>query len=189
MGAAKLLLPVGGRTVIERVLASWAASGVTRTVVVVRPGDAALVERCREWDVDVVVPRRAPVDMKASVMAAIAHIGAAYAPAATDAWLLAPADMPGLSARAIDVVLAAYDAAHPTAVALAFEGRRGHPLLLPWKSAADVRLLQPDEGVNALAARLPVREVAWRDASIVRDLDTPADFALLTAEELCPACD
>ena len=189
MGAAKLLLPLGGRTIIERVLASWTASGVTRTVVVVRPGDAALVERCRQLDVDVVVPRRAPIDMKASVAAAIEHIEAAYAPAASDAWLLAPADTPRLSAQAIDAVLAAYDSAHPTAVAPTFEGLRGHPLLLPWMSAADVRRLGPDEGVNALVARLPVREVEWCDASIVRDLDTPAEYALLETEAVCPAFD
>lgn len=187
MGAPKLLMPFGGRAMIDWVLTSWTASRVTRTVVVVRPGDEALLGHCREFDLDVVVPTCAPADMKASVVAAIAHIEAAYAPAAFDAWLLAPADMPRLAARAIDAVLGAYDAANPMPVAPAFMSRRGHPLLMPWKVAAQVAHLQPHEGVNALAARTAVREVAWTDATILHDLDTPDDFARLEREELCPA--
>jgi molybdenum cofactor cytidylyltransferase len=179
MGAPKLLLPLGGRAIIERVLASWTGSRVTRTVVVVRPGDEALLERCRAMAVDVVVPRRAPADMKASVVAAIEHIESTYSPAAADTWLVAPADMPALASEAIDAVLDAYDVANPTATAPTFEGRRGHPLLMPWGVAADVAALRPDEGVNALARRLPMREVAWADRSILHDVDTPEDIALM----------
>lgn len=177
MGAPKLLMPVGGQAMIDWALAAWSASRVTRTVVVVRPGDDALLARCRRFNVDVVVPSYAPMDMKASVLAAIEHIESAFSPRRSDAWLLAPADMPRLSSQAIDAVLGAYDGAHPMATAPTFGGRRGHPLLMPWSVAAEVARLPPHEGVNALAARLPILEVAWPDDSILHDVDTPADAA------------
>jgi len=177
MGAAKLTLPIAGRPLISHVLASWSASGVTRTVVVVRAGDQQLIEICRRFDVDLVTPARPPRDMKASVLLALDHIAATYVPAARDAWLLAPADMPRLSPQVIDAVLRAYNPRDPAAVAPAFDGRRGHPLLLPWSRAASVEQLGRHEGVNALLVGMRARETAWPDASILEDLDTPAELA------------
>jgi molybdenum cofactor cytidylyltransferase len=180
MGAAKLLLPLGGRPLIEHVLSSWTASGVTRTVVVARPGDDALLAACHRFDVDIVVPRLAPGDMKESVRLALGHIESSYSPAPHDAWLLAPADLPGLSTAAINAVLQGYEAHEPVAVALTCEGRRGHPVLMPWSSAALVDTLGRDEGINALVARTVVREIAWPDAGILQDVDTPHEYARLS---------
>lgn len=185
MGAPKLLLPIGGQSIMARVLSAWTASRATRTIVVVRPDDARLAAICRACDVDVVVPSAAPVDMKQSVQLAIEQIAATYRPRASDAWLLAPADMPWLKPAAIDAVVAAYDPGNPCAVAPTFAGRRGHPLLLPWQVASDVARLQAGAGVNSIAARMPVCDVPWPDASILQDLDTPADVARLEAEGLC----
>jgi molybdenum cofactor cytidylyltransferase len=187
MGAPKLLLPLGGRTVIEHVLAAWTASRVTRTVVVVRGDDATLVERCRRFDVDVVSPPQAPPEMKDSVAFALAHIAARYAPAEDDAWLVAPADVPRLDAATIDAVLAAYDPRRPTAIAPVRRGKRGHPTLLPWAAAGRVRDLAAEEGVNALVARVPLVEFACDAAGVVDDLDVPADYARLADRWPAPA--
>lgn len=185
MGSHKLLLPLGGRTVIERVLESWRNSRVTRTVVVVRRDDAELIGRCLAVGVDVVVASVAPPDMKASVELALGYVRERFAPSPQDAWLLAPADLPRLATAAIDAVLAAYDQARPTAVALTFGGERGHPVLLPWSCCEGVSRLGPNEGVNALLQAAAVREVPWCDDSILRDLDTPHDFAALVETLNC----
>jgi molybdenum cofactor cytidylyltransferase len=179
MGVHKLLLPLGDRTVIDRVLASWRGSAVTRVVVVVRADDALLVERCVAAGVDVVAAESAPRDMKASVRLALRHVATHYSPDPSDAWLLAPADLPRLSAAAIDAVLGAYDSGRPTAVAPTFGGERGHPLLMPWALAERVGDLADDAGVNTLLQDISVREVAWGDDSILRDVDTPSDFVCL----------
>jgi molybdenum cofactor cytidylyltransferase len=170
---------LGDQTVIDRVLASWRDSAVTRVVVVVRADDALLGERCIAAGVDVVVAETAPRDMKASVQLALRHVATRYSPRPNDAWLLAPADLPRLPAAAIDVVLGAYDSDRPSPVAPAFEGQRGHPLLMPWALAQRVDALTDDMGINALLQGTFVREVAWGDDSILRDVDTPGDFARL----------
>jgi molybdenum cofactor cytidylyltransferase len=181
LGAPKLLLSVNGRPLIEHVLAAWTQSVVTRTVVVARASDEPLLERCRQSDVDVVTPAVDPADMKTSVQFGLRYVEERYAPDAEEPWLLAPADLPHLSSRMIDAVLAAYDPAQPAAIVPAAAGRRGHPALLPWRWAAHVHRLHDGEGVNALLARLPVREVPWDDVSMDEDLDTLADYTRLTS--------
>jgi molybdenum cofactor cytidylyltransferase len=184
MGAHKLLLPFGAQPLIAHVLTAWTGSRVTRTIVVVRPDDAELAASCREFAVDVVIPPAAPPDMKASVRIALEHAAAKFAPADDDAWLLAPADLPGLSAAIIDRVLDEYAATRPRGVVPALNGQRGHPLALPWTCARQVGELAPEEGVNALVARTPLREIEFATAAILDDVDSPADVARLAAARL-----
>lgn len=182
MGAPKLLLPWGGRTVIEAVLAAWTESRVTRTVVVVRADDAPLLDRCRLFDVDLVAPTEPPGDMKASVQLALAHVGERYAPDDADAWLVAPADLPRLPADVIDHLIDAYRSGSPAAMAPTYHGQRGHPTLLPWRLAREVHELGDREGINALVERIGVRALACDRAAILDDLNVPEDYERLAAE-------
>ncbi len=176
MGAHKLLLPWRGRTIIEQVLESWARSAVDHVIVVVYDADVELRRACEKFSVDVLTLDERPPDMKASARSALEHVRRAYSPETRDAWLVAPADLPRLEAGAIDAVLAAYDPLQPTIVVAAFAGRRGHPTLFPWSLAERVDRLAAREGLNALLPGACVHEVPWSDESILRDVDTPADY-------------
>ncbi|MBI2479660.1 MAG: NTP transferase domain-containing protein, partial [Planctomycetia bacterium] len=94
MGHDKLLLPWGDSTVIESLLASWRASGVDEIIVVMRQDQTELQSLCS--GATIVTPEIPPPEMKDSVLAALDHIRKAIAPAGSDVWLLAPADMPQL---------------------------------------------------------------------------------------------
>lgn len=179
MGRPKLLLPWGAGTVIESVIAAWRASGVSRCVVVVHPDDTELAEVCRAAGPEVVVAKSPPPDMKASVRCGLEFVAAAHRPAAGDAWLVAPADMPLLSASAIDLVLAAHRLAAPRIVVPTHEGRRGHPVLFPWTLAAEVATLGEAEGLARLLHEHGVVEVESSERSILLDFDTPADYQAL----------
>jgi molybdenum cofactor cytidylyltransferase len=179
MGTAKLLLPWGDKTVIEHVLSAWQASRVTHVTLVVRPDDQPLANLGMAAGVDVVRPATAPAEMKISIRLALAHVGQRFAPTATDCWLLAPADMPRLEPALIDRLLAEHRAQHPAILVPTFAGRRGHPVLFPWPLAAEVEQLAAHEGVNALLARHPVREIFCDHPEVLDDLDTPDDYARL----------
>jgi molybdenum cofactor cytidylyltransferase len=179
MGRPKLLLPWGETTLVEHVLAAWRASRVTSVTVVVHPDDAALAEICRRAGAEVVVPDCPPADMKASVGRALAWIAARHAPAAGDAWLVAPADMPGLSAALIDFVIAARDARVPRIVVPTSGRRRGHPVLFPWSLASEVAQLAADEGLNELVSQHALVEVNWPDETAFADVDSPEDYRRL----------
>src|SRR5262245_59657335 len=156
MGRAKLLLPLAGRPLIGHTIEAWRQSNVDRILIVVRPDDVALADAVRAVSefkvqgsrleveeggsrVEAVTPESPPVDMKASVQAALAHVQKRYSPRAEDAFLIAPADMPRLSAAIVDRLIAEHRAESSVLIlAPSLGGKRGHPVLFSWKLADDV---------------------------------------------------
>ena len=180
MGRPKLLMRWRDGTVIDAVLNAWRASRVDQVVVVVRPEDQTLAAHCQRPGVHVLVPSESPAEMKISVQLAIAHLQKRYQPSDTDAWLLAPADLPELSARLIDHVLAGYQPSAPRIVVPRVRDRRGHPVLFPWLLANELDQLGPDEGVSVLVKRHAPVEVDWQDDRMFADIDTPEDYRRLS---------
>ena len=80
MGRPKLLLPLGGLTILERVVSAARMGGASRSVVVVRPDDADLANAGRAAGADVVRLPAATPDMRATVIAGLnwieAHVAA-----------------------------------------------------------------------------------------------------------------
>jgi molybdenum cofactor cytidylyltransferase len=183
MGRHKLLLPWGDSTLIEAVLARWQASSVDRVVVVVRPSDEELIRVCRQTEAEVVVPASDPKEMKTSVQIALRHIEERYAPRDSDAWLLAPADMPELPSQVVDKLLLAHANCPVDVLAPTFDGRRGHPVLFSWSVSQDVHQLRADEGVNAILRRHTIHELPCEFAAIHQDLDTPSDYDAARSRE------
>lgn len=169
---------------IEQTLAAWRASRVEKVVVVVRPDDRELADLCRSCGVEVVVPPNAPPEMKDSVQYGLRHIEANFSPTAEDAWLLAPADMPGLSSYVIETLNLAHKANQHHILIPTLGGKRGHPVLFPWAMANMVFSLSANEGLNVLRQRhqsleVPCDSVELVDGSAFRDIDTPEDFQRL----------
>ena len=180
MGSPKLLLPWGEKTVIETVIGAWKASRVSHVILTVHPDDAELARLARAAGAEVVVVDPPPVDMKASVLAGLDFVETKYRPGPQDAWLLAPADMPLLTARSIERLLDAWNENRlrdaQEILALSRAGRRGHPVLFPWPLVAAARRLAPEEGLNRLLEQFGCRELPGEDEGSFVDLDTPADF-------------
>ena len=180
MGQPKLLMPWGEMTMIEHVLEIWNASRIQRAIVVVRPDDDALKAVCQRANVDLVVPPVAPADMKQSVQFGLDHIARHFQPDLSDAWLLAPADMPGIRVSTIDQVIAHYaeysGKGRSGIIVPTFNGKRGHPVLFPWSLSELVSQLGENEGLNALVKRSECEEVETHDPGCVRDIDSPDDY-------------
>jgi len=176
MGKPKLLLPWKQGRIIDAVLQAWSASQVDQVVVTVRADHRPLQKQCLQHDVEVVVPEQTPADMKRSVLYGVDYIRRRYLPADADCLLLAPADMPELSASLIDILLAAHDPADPRLLAPCVDGQRGHPLLIPWQMAGEIRRLEEDEGINKLWDRLPMALVDADQPGALQDIDTPDEY-------------
>lgn len=183
MGTAKLLMPFGETTIVERVLQAWQGSSVDRTVVVVRRDDRELADVCSAAGAEVVRPPTDPPDMKASVLAGLRYLESHCAPEPADVWLLAPADMPLLTSALIERVLSECPGAANSIVVPESGGRDGHPVAFPWRLAAEVAALGPDEGVNALLPRHPVIRFEWRAGGQWEDVDTPEEYRRLAEPE------
>lgn len=180
MGRPKLTLPVGGVSLIARVVAALRAGGADRVVVVAppcgAPGASELIADAEGQGGEVVVLDRATADMRATFERGLDHLDPGARPAGV---LLCPGDSPGLSAALVERVVFGFQERPDRIVIPTYDGTRGHPVALPWRLAVEVRRLPIGLGVNALIAARADRVVALDlgDPNALADMDTPDDYA------------
>lgn len=181
----KLLLNWNGVPLLEHVLRAWKGSRVSNLLVVTRAEDTAIHSVCAHCEITTVCPSHDPADMKQSIQYGLRAIAASDRPLSHDRFLIAPADLPQLTAERIDQIIAA-STGRDEIVVPRFGIRRGHPVSLPWRLAPKVFELAGDEGINRIVANAPVFHVDLPDAAAEQDVDTPADYRRLcdaSAEE------
>lgn len=181
MGQPKLMLPLGGQTVLARLLTALELPEIICRAVVLRADDTALREEALRWGAQVVCPVVDPPDMRASVQAGLAWIQATYQPVADDAWLLMPADHPLLERSVLAQLVQHFARLRPLALVPTYEGRRGHPLLARWETVQELGTLPAEVGLNVWLRQHAdqIVECPVESATILCDLDTPADYARL----------
>jgi molybdenum cofactor cytidylyltransferase len=176
MGQPKLLLPWGDATVIEATIEAWFSSLVDEVLVVVHPDDDVLAELALSAGAEVIVAPEPPPDMKASIQLGLDVIRSNHSPADEDGWLVAPADMPGLSPLVIDRLLAERFQRPDEILIPTHQAAPGHPALFPWPMAAEVARIPAGEGLKWLLARHPATTIECGPAALAADLDTPDDY-------------
>ncbi len=185
MGQPKLLLPVGGETVLARVLAAVRAGGVADVLVVVGPHLPALAEAARAAAAHVLTLTEDTADMRATCVHGLDWLAARFTPTVDDGWLLLPADHPTCRPDVVRARIAAAAQHRDRSVVVPVHaGRRGHPVWLSWTHAAAIRALPAGEGLNRYLRERAAEtlEVDWPDAEILCDLDTPEDYRRLVDE-------
>jgi molybdenum cofactor cytidylyltransferase len=180
MGHPKLLVEIDGQPVIGRVVHALRAGGVGRVVVIAPPADApegqAIAKAASAAGAEVVVPSTRPAEMRESIEHGLELLDRPKSP---EGVMVTPADHPGIMPEIVDQI-AQYAARYPESLVIpTYNGRRGHPIVLPWKVAVAVHSLPEGMGLNALVAEHSdlVAELATSHPEIVRDLDTPDDLA------------
>lgn len=165
--AWKLGLPLGDRTVLE-----WSVGGMVAVcdrVIVVGGHRLEEVRRLVQGmdRVEVVANPRYRQGMFTSVKVGVARLGT------TDFFVL-PGDCPLVGP---DVYRALLAAAGPVVVP-AWQGRKGHPVLI--RGLAPAILAEPDESnLRVVLGRVAPILVAVNDRAVVMDLDHPQDLATL----------
>lgn len=183
MGRPKLLLPVGGRTVLERVVDALGAAGVDAVLVVTGGEPPELAAQARGAGAHVLLLERETADMRQTVEQGLAWIERTYRPTAVDAWLLAPADHPTLDPEVVRRLLGAWRSDPEASVVVpVHEGRRGHPVLIGWRHVEGVRAFPPGLGLDAYLRQHAAQTLLLPVGSpgVLLDLDTPEDYARLT---------
>lgn len=185
MGRPKLLLPFRGTTVLGTLLEALSVPRIAVRCVVVRADDEALTKEAQAHRGWVVHPPVDPPDMRASVEFALERIAERFRPASDDGWLLVPADHPLLPPALLMDLLTAWDARRPEILVPTYLGRRGHPTLFRWRTAAALREIPADRGLNWLLERLADQVTQWPCAfpETIQDLDTPEDYRRIHGEQ------
>jgi molybdenum cofactor cytidylyltransferase len=182
MGRPKLALPLGGLTVLERVVAAVRAGGVATVLVVTGPHVRELAAPARAAGAEVLELAEETPDMRATVEHGLRWLEERFQPAPEDRWLLLPADHPTLDPALVKRLLEARAAvAERSIVVPTFQGRRGHPTLIDWRHVAGVRALTDGQGLNRYFRQHTAEtlELTVDSEDVVLDLDTPEDYARL----------
>jgi len=181
MGQPKLVMDLGGKTVIERLLTTLSHPTVTETVVVFRCGDGGLANAINSVDsgnVQTVQPKIDPPDMRTSVEHAITSIRTRHSPQPGDGWMLIPADHPVLDGRVLNDLIAAWQTTDEDILIPQHGDQNGHPTFFRWALTERLNEIPEDCGLNWLrtAPGIRIRKLPVDSDSILLDLDTPDDY-------------
>jgi molybdenum cofactor cytidylyltransferase len=176
MSRPKQLLPYAEHTVIEQVVSVLLASPVDEVLVITGHQRLAVEARLAQWPVRTVFnPGYAEHEMLSSVQAGLEAVSAE-----SQAALLALGDMPAIEEAVITQLVRAYHAAGDASVYIpSYRGRAGHPVLVPRPYWQAILSLPADDTLRSVL-RADSTHVHWEvvhTPSVVRDMDTPADYA------------
>lgn len=168
MGRWKPALPFGESTIIETVVA--AALPVCKRVILVggfRADELAAIFRGMP-SVVFVENTNWSTGMFSSLRCAAGHIQ-------TDRFFITPGDMPWITPA---IYIALKNAPLADVVSPTFGGHRGHPVLLRRAVAEEMLRSDPATGVmREIIGRFLSINIPWDDDTILRDVDTPQEYA------------
>ena len=181
MGQPKLLLPVGDRPVIARLVEAFDHPSVLDVLVVIRPDDAVLAEAAAAAGAVGVRAPEPPPDMKASFRWGRDEMTKRWGAGEIDGWMLVPADHPVLDADLVGEVAEAWSVNRPPVLVPPHDGRRGHPTVFGVGLAPEVESIPDDSGLNWLGARCGEEgeEGELGRPEVLLDLDTPEQYEAL----------
>ena len=173
MGQPKVLLPWEHGTILEHILHQLMLSRLREVVVVTGHNADAVARAASTYDVGAVHnPDYARGEMLSSLQTGLRAL-----PTNVSAALVVLGDQPHVQPAVITALLAAYAEGKGDIIIPSFERRRGHPLLIDrryWPELLAQTEGAPRDVINRYADRIYHVEV--NTDSILRDVDTPADY-------------
>lgn len=176
MGREKTTLPWRETTVIEAVVTALLQGGANEVVAVARKNQSDTIRLARRAGALVVAIQEPTTDMLATIGVALDFIQTRFQPSDQDCWLVTPADVPWLSDVVVARLISAHNPSCPRLLVPVRDGRRGHPLLIPWPWWRQALAVPPGAGLKRLFERLPWEEVSCGDELRWGDMDTPEDY-------------
>ncbi|HRI51267.1 MAG TPA: nucleotidyltransferase family protein [Pseudomonadota bacterium] len=175
MGAVKALLKIDGETLLARILRLARASGAQRLIATLGPPHGEQLAATLSSGVEVAWNDDPSRGMLSSVQAALRVLAEAPGRGA----LLWPVDVPLVTEATVQRLISG-DLSRLTAPC--YEGRGGHPLWLPAALHQEVLALPASASLRTLRESHPLLRIPVEDPGVLRDLDTPSDFARALAE-------
>lgn len=181
MGSPKQLLPWGRRTVIATVVENLTTAGAAPVVVVVGHRQEEVKAALADTTAQILVNADyAIAEMLHSYQLGIQALSAGPVAGA----LIALGDQPHLPIVILAQIIAAAQTMPDRLVIPSYAMRRGHPFFVPRTLWPELLALGPEETLRTLVQRhsAAVEYLALDTDAILRDMDTPAEFAQLQAQ-------
>ncbi len=181
MGAEnKLLEVVNGKAMVVHAVETALAADTTSVTVVVGHQAEQVKKALANFNVSFVLNSNYDAGLSTSLKAA-----ADVMPEEADALIVLLGDMPQVTARHVDRLIAAFNPLEGRAICVpTHEGKRGNPVLWARHFVKEMSDLRGDVGAKHLIGMNEdsVAEVEMSDPAILRDIDTPEALAAIRAE-------
>lgn len=168
----KPLLPLGEATVTDRIISTFLSAGV----------DVFLVTGYRHQDIETVIKKYNVTiiynpDFAKGMFSSI-QAGVRQLPPEYQAFFLNPVDIPLVRTATIQSMMAAAKENPGKIIYPTFNGKRGHPPLIPSSLIPAISGWDKNSGLKAVLKlhEQLAREVAVADNFILLDIDTPKDY-------------
>lgn len=173
MGKSKLLLPFGGKTIIETVIKSVIQSKVEGVLVVLGSDFKKIEEKIKNYSLEIVINPDFQSGMLSSVQKGFQAL-----PKNAQAVLVILGDQPSISTAVINKIVNAYKKTGKGIVLPVYRKNRGHPVLIDVKYREEVEKLSPDLGLRGTVYSHPedILEVDVETSNILRDIDDEEDY-------------
>ncbi|MFH2126987.1 MAG: DVU_1551 family NTP transferase [Pseudomonadota bacterium] len=175
----KPLLPLGGQSVLERVVGLLRQAGAAPVLVVLGHRAMELEPVARSLEATPVLNPDYEQGMFSSLRAGLAAL-----PGRCDAFFLLPVDIPLVRPHTLARLRAAWDQGRGPVLHPTFQGEWGHPPLISAELAPAIMAYEGPGGLRGFWDQRPelAQEVAVADRFILRDQDHPQDYDSLKAE-------
>lgn len=179
-GQNKLLLPLGEKTFIERVVETILDSRADQVIVVLGHQAERVQAKLEGLDVDVVTNPRYREGMTTSI-----HAGVRAASSEVDGFMICLSDLPLIEAEELNRLIEAFNRGvgedAGKIVVPVFQGQRGNPVLFPALYRPDILAHRGLMGCRGIVKQNPERvmEVEMPTDHVLHDVDTQEAYQRL----------
>ena len=178
LGAPKLLLNLGGKTILEHSIDNLLNSKVGEVIVVLGDSADELLPKINQRTIKVMENSLCRQGMSTSIIAGLCLIDRR-----ARAVMLALADQPLIPPAVIDRLIEAYESGGRGIAVPVHRSRRGHPVIFSIKYKEELLKLTGDVGGREILDRYPedLLEVEVDSESVFTDIDTMEDYKSIGA--------
>lgn len=174
MGKEKLLLPLGTKSIIERVLEVVKSSCLGKIFLVIRPEDKKIINIGKKWGVEIVFNPDFYKGLSTSIHKALLKIDSQD----IEGFFLILGDLPFITPSIINQLILSFSPGKDEIVVPYYKGKRGNPVLfdISWKE--ELMTVTGDIGGRVLIKTHPekVKKVEISDDAIILDIDGEEDY-------------
>jgi molybdenum cofactor cytidylyltransferase len=173
MGSQKLLLPFGGKTIIERVIDNILLAGLENILVVTGSHRDEIEKLISTMPITFCHNPHYSDGMHTSVIQGFRSL-----PENTGAVLVFLGDQPFIPAEVIQTVIITWRQSGKRIIIPTFQGKRGHPTLFDFKLREEILHLDPVSGLRSITVKFPeeILEAEINFPQILKDIDTKSDY-------------
>jgi molybdenum cofactor cytidylyltransferase len=176
-GRNKLLIRIGRKPMIRRVVESALSSKVDEVIIVLGWEAEKVRHKLRDLPCHFVVNKDYEKGQSSSVKAGLAEIAAG-----TEAVLILPGDVAMIEPHSTNMVIEMYQKRKCPIVIASHAGRPGHPILLSKELFEEIEMIdEATLGLKSVVSRheSEVQMVETGSENVLRDIDTPEDLKVL----------